>query len=116
MEHDWSTATRHRVAAGLLKAAADFGLLRGSGGKEFASYHLPEQALMYVLHALAETTQNATRIVSSPEWRMYLMGQDDVERELLRLHQFRKLSYDSAGSMRQLTLPFATALEYAEAC
>ena len=33
-----------RVAAGLLKIAVDFGLLRGSVVKEFASYHLPDAA------------------------------------------------------------------------
>jgi Putative inner membrane protein (DUF1819) len=116
MEHDWSAATRHRVAAGLLKAAVDFGLLRGSVVKEFSSYHMPERSFIYVLHALAETTQSAAKIVGSPDWRMFLMGPDDVERELLRLHQFRKLSYESAGTLGQLTLPYPTALAYAEAC
>jgi hypothetical protein len=115
-EHDWSPATRHRVAAGLLKAGVDFGLLQGSVVKEFASYHLPERSFLYVLHALAETTQSAAKIVGSPDWRMFLMGPDDVKRELLRLHQFRKLSYESAGTLGQLTLPYPTALAYAEAC
>jgi hypothetical protein len=115
-EHGWSETTRHRVAAGLLKAAADFGLLSGHAVKEFASFHLPERSFLYVLHALAETTQSASRIVTSPDWHMFLMDADDVERELLRLHQYRKLSYESAGTLGQLTLPFPTALAYAEAC
>jgi hypothetical protein len=38
----------------------------------------------------------------------------DVERELLRLHQFRKLDYQIAGSLVQLSLPCASAREYAE--
>jgi hypothetical protein len=115
-EHGWSQTTRHRVAAGLLKAAADFGLLSGRTVKDFASFHLPERSFLYVLHALAETTQSASRIVASPDWHMFLMDADDVERELLRLHQYRKLSYESAGTLGQLTLPFPTALAYAEAC
>lgn len=115
-EHEWSPATSRRVAAGLLKAGVDFGLLRGSVNKEFASYHLPERSFLYLLHAMAETTQSAAKIVNSPDWRMYLMAPDDVERELLRLHQFRKLSYESAGTLGQLTLSFPTALAYAEAC
>jgi hypothetical protein len=41
-EHAWTEETRVRVATGLLKIAVDFGLLRGSGTKEFLSYHLPE--------------------------------------------------------------------------
>ena len=37
-----------------------------------------------------------------------------VERELLRLHQFRKLEYHVAGSLVQLSLPCGTSGEYAE--
>ena len=36
---------------------------------------------------------------------MFLMRPSDVERELLRLHQFRKLHYEVAGSLVQLSLP-----------
>ena len=46
---------------------------------------------------------------------MYLMRPDDVERELLRLHQFHKLRYEVAGSIVELSLPNKSALEYAEA-
>jgi hypothetical protein len=38
----------------------------------------------------------------------------DVEHELLRLHQFRKLQYEVAGSIVQLSLPYASLTEYAE--
>lgn len=114
IEHDWSEATQRRVAAGLLKAAADFGLLRGSVPKEFASYHLPERSFLYLLHAMRDALINPARVIASPDWRMYLMGPDDVERELLRLHQFKKLHYEAAGTLLQLTLPCETALEYAE--
>src|SRR4051794_5931090 len=37
VEHAWSEETTKRVAAGLLKICADFGLLRGSVTKEFSS-------------------------------------------------------------------------------
>jgi len=110
----WTEATLQHVARGLLKMAADFDLLKGSAVKEFASYHLPEVSFLYVLHALAEAEPNARRIVESPEWRIYLMRQEDVERELLRLHQFRKLEYQVAGSLGQLRLPCATAADFAE--
>ncbi|MGH7105239.1 MAG: BrxA family protein, partial [Acetobacteraceae bacterium] len=38
-EHTWSDTTTQRFAAGLLKIAADFGLLRSSANRQFASYH-----------------------------------------------------------------------------
>ncbi len=113
-EHAWSEETTKRVAAGLLKLAVDFGLLRGSVVKEFASYHLPEPAFLYLLHSMLEHDHAPGKLVTSPEWRMFLMRPADVERELLRLHQFRKLDYQVAGSLVQLSLPCASTREYAE--
>lgn len=113
-EHAWSDTTIKRVAAGLLRIAADFGLLRGSVVKEFASYHLPERSFLYLLHAIREETHNPRKVIESPDWRMFLMRPTDVEHELLRLHQFRKLDYQVAGSLVQLTLPCSGPREYAE--
>ena len=101
-----------RVASGLLRMATDFGLLTGTLNKEFASYHLPEESFIYLLHAMADAEPNARRIVDAEDWRMYLMDASDVERELLRLHQFRKVHYEVAGSLAQLKLPCGSSLDY----
>jgi hypothetical protein len=114
-EHDWTHATVKRVAAGLLKIGADFGLLTGAAQKEFASYHLPDRALLYLLHAaLEQKNGNPGNALDADDWRMYLMRRADLERELLRLHQFKKIHYEAAGSLVQLSLPADTALGYAE--
>lgn len=115
IEHPWSEATRQRVAAGLLKAAVDFGLLRGSGIKEFGSYHLADRSFLYLLQAMRDEQISPARVIASRDWRMFLMNPDDVERELLRLHQYKKLHYEAAGTLIQLTLPHQTALDYAVA-
>jgi len=114
-KHEWSEVTKRRVAAGLLKAAADFGLLRGSTTKEFGSYHMPERSFLYVLYAIRDELVSPARVISSPDWRMFLMSPTDVEREVLRLHQYKKLQYEEAGTLIQLTLPHQSALEYAKA-
>jgi hypothetical protein len=113
-EHAWSEETTRRVAAGLLKIAVDFGLLRGSAAKEFVSYHLPERSFLYLLHAIRDEKASPSKIVASPDWRLFLMRPADVEHELLHLHQFRKLEYHVAGSLVQLALPCANSIEYAE--
>ena len=113
-EHAWTEQTMKRVAAGLLKIAVDFGLLRGSVVKEFASFHLPERSFVYLLHALRDEKLSPSKFVGSPDWRMFLMRPGDVEHELLRLHQFRKLEYQVAGSLVQLSLPCTSSREYAE--
>jgi Putative inner membrane protein (DUF1819) len=113
-EHGWSAATKERVAVGLLRMATDFDLLRGKIQRAFVSYHLPDEAFLYLLHALHGIEQNAQRTIHSDEWKMYYMSPADVERELFRLHQFRRLEFQVAGSLAQLTLPCASAEEFAE--
>lgn len=113
-EHAWSDQTVRRVAVGLLKIAVDFGLLRGNINKEFASFHLPERSFVYLLHALKDEKLSPSNVIGASDWRMFLMRAVDVERELLRLHQFRKLEYQVAGSLVQLSLPCTSSREYAE--
>jgi hypothetical protein len=115
IEHAWTNATTHRVAAGLLKLAADFGLLSGGTVKEFPRYHLPERSLTYLIRAiLVHESGSAQRMLASPEWRMYLMSTDDLTNELLRLHQFRALQFEQAGSLVQLSLEVEAPLQFAE--
>lgn len=113
-EHAWSANTNEKVAGSLLKLAADFGLLEGTINRTFASCHLPEHSMLYLLHAIHAQEGSPRKVVDSPDWRMYLMAPTDVERELLRLHQFRRLEYQVAGSLIELRLPAANPLAYAE--
>ncbi|HPA82485.1 MAG TPA: DUF1819 family protein [Thermoanaerobaculales bacterium] len=113
-EHAWSRQTTERVATGLLRIAADFGLLRGTVTKELISYHLPERSFLYLLHAMSDEQKSPGKVVASPDWRLFLMRPSEVERELLRLHQYRKLDYQVAGSLVQLSLPCASSREFAE--
>lgn len=109
----WSESTLKRVGSGLLRIAADFGLLKGAQTREFASYHLPEPSFLYLLHVMTDREANARRVIDCEDWRMYLMDASDVERELLRLHQFRRLHYEVAGSLAQIKLPGFSAADYA---
>ena len=110
---NWSDSTLKRVGSGLLRIATDFGLLQGSQTREFASYHLPEESFLYLLHAMMESEANARCVIDAEDWRMYLMDSSDVERELLRLHQFRRIEYEVAGSLAQIKLPAASAADFA---
>ena len=66
-------------------------------------------------HAIAETETSVNKLIASPDWGMYLLAPDDVERQIVHLHQFRKLHYEVAGSLAQLTLPCRSAAEFAQA-
>lgn len=114
VDSSWSESTLNRVASGLLSIASNFGILEGKQVREFTSYHLSDIALMYLLHAMNDVLSNAHRIVQVTDWRMYMMESEDVERELLRLHQYRELRYEVAGSLAQLSLPHDSLMKYVE--
>ncbi len=109
----WKENTLKRISSGLLRIAVDFDLMRGTVTREFASYHLPDESFLYLLHAMIEVQPNAREVVHATDWRMFLMDADDVERELFRLHQFRRVHYEVAGTLAQLKLPCASAADYA---
>lgn len=115
-EHRWTNSTTARVATGLLRIAADFGLLTSGHVKEFTSYHLPERSLLYLLHAVLEHEKGSPqRMMGSAEWRMYLMQPGDLEAQLLRLHQFQRLDYQTAGTLVQIAFREDSTAAYAEA-
>lgn len=104
---------RVRAARDLLRMATDFGILTKTNPRRFVSYFLPPTALLYILHNMAERGWASTQIVESRDWRIFLMDESDVERELFQLHQLRKLRYHVAGTVRELTLPFPSAADFA---
>ena len=57
---------------------------------------------------------SATKVEGSRLWRLAYMSSADVHTALLRLHQFKRLDYQVAGSLIQLGLPGSSTLAYAE--
>lgn len=114
LDRQWTQSTMSRMASGIPAYAGDFGLLRGKSVKEIVPYHLPDEALLYVLHWLAEGAASAEKILNDIRWRRFLMSRQDVEQELLRLHQLRRLRFDVLGSVVALELPFQSVSSYVE--
>jgi hypothetical protein len=108
----WSDANLAASANGLLRSCVQFHLLRGRAVKSFASYRLPERSFMYLLHALMERENSTHRVIHAQDWRLFLMHVQEVEEELLRLHQFGKLRFERAGSLLELTLPFSDTADF----
>jgi len=103
-----------RIANDLLRCAATFGFLSGRTQKRLAHPVMPELAVLYAIYSLWERHQSADRIVSSPRWKLFLFRPPQVEQELLNLHQFRRLHYERAGSIRELSLPHANLKAFAQ--
>jgi hypothetical protein len=104
-----------RTARDLLRMARDFGILNGDGpAKKFSSLQLSDDLFLYFCHTIATEEKSTARVPGSELWKLLMLGPDRVHEYLLRLHQYRKLDYQVAGSLVQLTLPCANASEYAE--
>ena len=114
LDKDWKRSSIDRMASGLPAYAADFGLLQGRAVKEIAPFHLPDDALLYVLNDIANETARAEKILDDIRWRRFLLSRAELEQELLRLHQHRRLRYDVAGSLVALELPNKSVDEYVE--
>ncbi len=114
VEVEWKPTSVSRMASGLPSYAADFGLLQGKAVKEIAPFHVNDEALLYVLHEMAAELASTERILDDTRWRRFLLSRDELEQELLRLHQHRKLTFELAGSMVALELPYHNVDEYVE--
>lgn len=101
-----------RVSSDLLRIAGLFGLLEGKVGRRFSRIQIPEDALLYAIYSLWDDNPSAERLIKSDRWRLFLMDPSHVEHELLNLHQFRRLHYQRAGSVRELSLPHASLLDF----
>jgi hypothetical protein len=103
-----------RTARDLLRMAAAFGLVEGQPRRHFSHPVIPEDAILYAIYSLMDQVPSADRMIRSERWRMFLMGPEEVERELMNLHQFHRLRYESAGSVRELNLPYANLNEFVQ--
>jgi hypothetical protein len=104
---------RVRFARDLLRMAAAFGLITDQLRRRFTQITIPDDAFLYGLYTLHAEISSVSRAVESPRWRLFLLGSTDVERELLNLHQFRRLRYEQAGTIRELSLTYDTPSEFA---
>ncbi len=103
-----------RLGRDLLRTAGEFGLVQGRARREVRHPLIPEDAILYAIYSLSDKVGNTGRLISSDRWRLFLMRPSDVEHELLNLHQFRRLRYEQAGTIRELALPHDSLLDFAE--
>ena len=98
----------------LLRAAAEFGLLEGKLRREYRHPAIPENAILFAIYSLWDQSRSADRLIHSDQWHQFLMRTGQVEHELLNLHQFRRLHYERAGSVRELSLPYDSLTDYCQ--
>ena len=109
----WSESTVAHAVRGLMSALRDFGVLQGAVNKKIAPAYLPIEAFAYVIFYLKQHQPSGAKLIELPEWNLFFLRRDGVERFLFEAHQRDLLEYHVAGSVTRLTFPAETLEEYA---
>ncbi len=110
---EWTKETTRRVAQGLLSTLRDFGVLQGAVHKRIAPAYVPITAFAYVMFYLKLLQPSGAKLVEHPDWRLFFLSREAVERFLFEAHQEGLLEYHAAGSVTRLAFPAETLEEYA---
>jgi hypothetical protein len=108
----WSDPTIIRIAQGLLSALRDFGVLQGAVKKRIAPAHLPIAAFAYLAFYFKQHQPSGAKLIELPDWKLFFLPREGVERFLFEAHQHKLLEYHAAGSVTRLTFPASTLEEY----
>ncbi|RMF03975.1 MAG: DUF1819 family protein [Chloroflexi bacterium] len=102
----WSPQTKSKVASNYLTIARDFGLLEGTQRKAFARLYLPLATFVYVLYRLKDQGLNAKAIVTSPDFKLFLLEQRDVFLLLEEATRAGYITFQQAGDIYNLTFHY----------
>jgi BrxA len=109
----WSQSTITRISQGVLSALRDFGVLQGAVNKKIAPAYFPIESFAYVVFYLKQHQQSGAKLIELPDWKLFFLLREEVERTLFEAHQRDLLEYHVAGSVTRLTFPAETFEEYA---
>jgi hypothetical protein len=109
----WSEPTMTRISQGLLSALRDFGVLEGAVNKKIAAIYLPIEAFAYIAFFLKQHQPSGAKLLELPDWKLFFLSRETVERFLFEAHQQGLLEYHVAGSVTRLTFPANSLEEYA---
>jgi hypothetical protein len=109
----WSEPTIARIAQGLLAALRDFGVLQGAVNKKIAPAYFPIESFAYLIFYLKQHQPSGAKLIELPDWKLFFLQKEGVERFLFEAHQRGLLEYHVAGSVTRLTFPAETLEEYA---
>ena len=109
----WSESTIIRIAQGLLSTLRDFGALEGAVNKRIAPAYVPIESFAYIVFYLKQHQPSGAKLIELPDWKLFFLTRDGVERFLFEAHQRDLLEYHVAGSVTRLTFPAKTLEEYA---
>ena len=108
----WSDVVNIKVARAMLAALRDFGILAGSSKKHIAAANLPLESFCLIAFCLRMVCFDHQEMTAHPDWRLFLLSPDNVERLLLEAHQHGWLDYQAAGGVTRIEFPASNFNDY----
>jgi len=108
----WSEPTIRRVAQGLLATLRDFGVLEGAVNKRIAAIYLPVESFAYIACYLKQEQPSGTKLMDHPDWKLFFLTHEGIERFMVEANQRGLLEYHAAGTVTRLTFPADTLQEF----
>ncbi len=100
----WSESVRLRLAQHLLAALRDFGILEGRARKRIAAPYLPIVPFAHTALLLTQERRGAA-VFEHPDWRLFLLRPETVERLFIEADRDGLLHYNAAGSIVRIDFP-----------
>lgn len=81
--------------------------------KRLTPVYLPVESFVYIAFYLKRDQPSGERLLKNPEWQLFFLSRDSVERLFIEAHQHHLLEYQAAGSVIRITFPTDSLEEYA---
>jgi hypothetical protein len=106
----WSEPVKVKIARGVLKALAEFGLLyeAGRGRREIAHFRPTDGAVVYLAYELHFSGSTDSAVVQHQDWRLFGLTSAEVTASLDRLSGDGWWLAQAAGSLIRISWKHAT--------
>jgi hypothetical protein len=109
----WGEKTTLRVAQHMVATLRDFGILQGRVNKSITPLYLPLESFVFLAFEMWRKLRSGEKVLHNPDWNLFFLPTQGVERFFLEAHQERLLSYHAAGSVIRLEFPMNSLVEVA---
>ena len=80
-------------------------MLQGAVNKRIAPAYLPVTAFAYIAFYLKQHQPSGAKLLEHPDWKLFFLNRERVERFFFEANQHGLLEYHAAGTVTRLTFP-----------
>lgn len=111
---NWSPQTRSSLVSHYLSAIRDFGVLKGKVQKKIHRPTVEDDLFLYIVTYLRDCGKPPKDILSSDDFKLFLLSQQEVEARLLEVQRRGGIRFGKSGHIVSLELPWRSIFEYIE--